>query len=79
MGRATYSVGFTVGERNDGRNLSNVKTLNERGGMQSKVEAMKRLQSDTAAKFRAPIPSILDKAFKRAVWSHGWELMDLRE
>lgn len=33
-------------------------------GMQSKVDALKRLQAETAAELEALLPSILDKAFK---------------
>lgn len=55
------------------------ENLDELGGMQSKVDAMKRLQSDTAAEFGALMPSILDKAFRRELGSHGKESMDLRE
>ena len=33
-------------------------------GLQAKVDALKKLQADTAAELDALLPSILDKAFK---------------
>ena len=33
-------------------------------GLQAKVDALKKLQADTAAELAALLPSILDKAFK---------------
>jgi type I restriction enzyme S subunit len=34
------------------------------GNLQAKVDALKRLQAETAAELDALLPSILDKAFK---------------
>jgi len=33
-------------------------------GLQAKVDALKRLQAETAAELNAMLPSVLDKAFK---------------
>lgn len=47
------------------------ENLDELGGIQSKVDAIQRLQSDTAAEDGALMPAILDKANKRELCSHG--------
>jgi len=36
----------------------------ELDGLQAEVDALKRLQAETAAQLDAPLPSILGKAFK---------------
>jgi type I restriction enzyme S subunit len=41
-----------------------MKTLTQSDTLQGEVDALKRLQAETAAELDALVPSILDKAFK---------------
>ena len=71
-------LGQRYGQGKPGLNLSNIRAITlpipllpeqhrivaYLDGLQSKVDALKKLQSETAAELTALLPSILDKAFK---------------